>query len=613
MAPTLAETGKGARVDGGGALLFDALPGLVFAGVLLAVFLFYIDTDVLRGGLIDTDSYMHGVRLRDVLAHGGWNGGFLLRDNAPYGMVLHWSKAYDLIVLALAWPLAALAGWNAALAAVLPAIGPLSIAALIFAALWAVRPQSDENERRYLGVALALTPLVVNYGLIGAATYHVLILAVWALFMGFVLRAAQPPHRLSHGIAAGLTAAFALWLAVECVLALALGMLVLGLAWIRHGRDLRRTSLGLAFTLAIALAALLAFDPPYGGWREPWLERLSIVYVVFGLLVALLSVVMAAAPQTPRAWRARLAVAAVGTLLSAAALATLFPELLSPDRAIFGAELYAEVWSKINEGRPAFENASRGILLTGGPAIGFVAALAFALSQRGARAAWSLVAAMLAIMTVPGLVHARFCIYPEVLAALPIAALLARPGAVAERVLPRLLRPLGRAFMASVILVGPPLSSGMLLIVRGVAAEPLVDCRVRHVAWALNDVAFMGARNLIIMTEWSEAPATLYWTNHRVVAGPYHRDVEGLRDAVAFMTGKDDRQSRAILTRRGVSYVMICGQPPKKGAPAKAGEADLEDRLARGEAPSWLTPVPWPIGLVSDLRLFRVEPPPAPN
>src|SRR5208282_4866896 len=103
-------------------------------------------------------------------------------------------------------------------------------------------------------------------------------------------------------------AAFALWLTVECILVIALGATLIALAWIRLGLVLRRTGLGFAWSFALCLAALLAYDPPYAGWLYPELERLSIVYVAFAVLLGLLSAALALAPQAPGAWRARLAV-----------------------------------------------------------------------------------------------------------------------------------------------------------------------------------------------------------------------------------------------------------------------------------------------------------------
>ncbi|MGO8868056.1 MAG: hypothetical protein ACLQME_16315 [Alphaproteobacteria bacterium] len=598
-----------------GALFLDSLPGLLLVVLLLAFFLFFIYPNVLQGELIDTDSYMHVVRLRSVLADGGWHGGFLSRDNAPYGMVLHWSKAFDLIFLALAAPIAALAGWNKAFAVVAPAIGPLSLVALILAAVWATRPLTDATERRLLGMVIAVTPLAVNYGLVGCATYRVEIVALLALFMGLVLRTVMQPQALRHGAAAGLAAAFAFWLTTEAFFVVPIGMLLLGLAWVREGGALSRASLACAAAFALGLALMLAFDPPFGGWLRPELDRLSVVYVAFGALLALLSAALAAAPQRREAWRLRLAVGLAGALVAAACLGAVFPDLLSPERTVYGAGLEVDFWSKIEEGKPAFANLSRGVLFIGGPAIGLVAALLIASRERSvaARAAWGASALALALLIVPGVLHTRFAIYAEVAAALPLAVLLTRLAGLFDRV-PRLaFRLLGRALALTLILLGPVLVASAIVAAKGVTASPPPDCAVRRVAAALNDAAFMGGSNLIMMTEPDQAPETLYWTGNRVVAGPYNQNVQGLRDVVDFMTSEDDRAAYAILARRGVAYVMTCNWPVAVRKATRPGTRMLEDRLARGAPPAWLVPQAWPAGIKSDLRLFRVAPAAAPG
>ncbi|HUI16315.1 MAG TPA: hypothetical protein VL244_01525 [Alphaproteobacteria bacterium] len=598
------------------ALLLDALPGLALAALLLASFLFLVHPAVLRGDLLDPDSYMHVVRLRSILADGSWHGGFLARDNAPYGMVLHWTKAYDLVFLALAAPLAAVAGWPAALALVAPVLGPLSLLALVVTAVWAVRPVTDAGERRFLGMVLAVTPLAVNYGLVGTATYHVPIVVAWTLFMGLALRSVMPPHALAHGIGAGLAAAFALWLTVECILVVGLGAALMALAWIRSGGGLRRANLGFAATLALALAALLACDPPYAGWLDPALERLSIVYVVFALLLALVAAALALAPQRSAAWRARLAVGAGGAVLSLACLATLFPMLLSPVHAVFGDELVAQFWSRIQEGKPVYASPSRAVLFMAGPAMGLLAALVFAWRERTAapRLGWASVALMLALLSLPGLLHSSFAIHPEVLAALPIAVLALRVGALIDRHAPPTpLRLLARAFAMTLLLIGPIMLAGAMSLAESSPAPPPPDCRVRRVAAALNDPTFMHGSDFIVMTAPDQAPEVLYWTTDRVVAGPYHLNVQGLHDVFAFMTGTDEGRAYAILARRGVAYVLTCNWPVKARAGVKPDDETLEDRLALGEAPAWLAPVPWPAGTKSDLRLFRVNAAAAPR
>ncbi len=588
------------------------VPGWLIAAALATAILFSHNPLVLHGDLVDTDSYMHLVRLRALVADGAWHGGSFTRDNAPFGMVLHWTKAYDLIFLGLAAPIAALVGWASALTWVAPAIGPVTIFALILAAAWAAAPICDTTERRLIGIVLALAPMVLVDGSIGDADHHVMVVAAWLLFMGFALRVAMGGS-LRQGLGAGLAAAFALWLSVECILGVALGIALMGLAWVREGEGLRRVSLGFAATFALAMVLLLALDAPYGGWLQAEPDRLSILYVAFALLLALLWGGLAAAPQRAETWRARLGVAAAGAVLSAICLAALFPGVFAPEHAVFGAGGDRDVlfWDAANEMQPAFQSPAAGILLIGGPAIGLATALALAWRQRrvAAGAAWAFFALMLALLGALGVRHGRFVIYPEVLAALPIAVLVTRIGPFVDAVAPAFLHLFGRVLLTAFVFIGPIFLAGVVAAATGEAPSGMPNCPVRAVVPALNDPRFMGGVDLIIMTQPTEAPELLYWTEHRVVAGPYHTNVEGLHNVIHFLTSRDDATARAIAARRGVAFVMLCAADITGAHAADPNGPELYARLLRGEGPSWLAEQPWPAGMRTDLHLYRVVSP----
>jgi len=595
-----------------------AVPGLIVAAALATVFLFFYHPLVLKGDLVDPDSYLHVVRLRSVLADGSWHDGFFLRNNAPFGMALHWSKAYDLILLGLAAPLASFVGWQTALVWAAPMVGPLAAWALILAAVWAAAPICELGERRLAGIVLALAPLVLGYGAIGDADHHVMAVAAWMLFMGFALRLAMRGDP-RQGLWAGLAGAFALWISVECILGQILGIVLMGVAWLRAGERLRSGSLAFAATFALALAGVLAFDPPYGGWLQPEAGRISILYVTFAGLLALLWSVLAMAPQDPRAWRKRLAVAIAGATLCALCVVILFPEVLTPEHAVFGGDDELRIWDEADEMQPAFRHPAKGILFIGGPTLGLAVTLVLAWRERRTSAGltWAVLAIMLALLGALALRHLRFSIYPEALAALPIAVLLIRVEPLINRLSRAPARHLGRVLASLAVFAGPLILAGMLPAATPEQQADDAQCSVRPVAAALNDPRFMGGSDLIIMTQPTEAAEVLYWTGHRVVDAPYHTNVAGIyaitHDIVEFMTSRDDVGPREIVARRGIAFVMFCGG--NRAGPDKAdpeGRA-LFTRLLTGKVPPWLVAQPWPAGTTSDLHLFRVVAPNGPK
>ena len=86
-----------------------------------------------------------------------------------------------------------------------------------------------------------------------------------------------------------------------------------------------------------------------------------------------------------------------------------------------------------------------------------------------------------------------------------------------------------------------------------------------------------------------QGPAILVYTQDSVIAGPYHRDADGITDTFAIFTGTPDA-AHAILKRRGVAYLMACQAAPDWNYYIARAPDGLLARLARHQAPDWLSP-----------------------
>lgn len=97
-------------------------------------------------------------------------------------------------------------------------------------------------------------------------------------------------------------------------------------------------------------------------------------------------------------------------------------------------------------------------------------------------------------------------------------------------------------------------------------------------------------------------PALLFLTRHRLLAGPYHRNVRGLTDNRRIFAGTE-REARATVAARGVEAILFCrnfaGLSNYPDRPAF-----LDGRLAAGNPPRWLLPVVRGEGIA----LYRVAP-----
>jgi hypothetical protein len=94
----------------------------------------------------------------------------------------------------------------------------------------------------------------------------------------------------------------------------------------------------------------------------------------------------------------------------------------------------------------------------------------------------------------------------------------------------------------------------------------------------------------------------LLFTPHSVVAAPYHRDQDGVRDTFRFFNDRIE-DARKILTIRGISLVVICpAMTELRGLPDAAPDSFVK-LLPAGKLPAWLTETTIP---GSVLRTFSV-------
>jgi len=109
---------------------------------------------------------------------------------------------------------------------------------------------------------------------------------------------------------------------------------------------------------------------------------------------------------------------------------------------------------------------------------------------------------------------------------------------------------------------------------------------------AVRALASLHADNAIVLTQLWYGPEILWRTNMRVVGGPYEI-APALEDTNAAFDG-GETASRAVVLRRQVDFILVCG--PEKG---------FAGQLARGEAPQWLQPVTFAPDLPG-FHLYRI-------
>jgi hypothetical protein len=98
-------------------------------------------------------------------------------------------------------------------------------------------------------------------------------------------------------------------------------------------------------------------------------------------------------------------------------------------------------------------------------------------------------------------------------------------------------------------------------------------------------------------------PAILAGTPHRMIAGGYHRNADGIKDVILLFMGPPEK-ARQILARRHIDYLVFCPHTPESVWWSNHGPHGLSALLNANEAPAWLQPVDLHLRA---LRVWRVK------
>jgi MFS family permease len=509
---------------------------------------------------LDTDSAMRLAQVRDLLHGQSWFDTTQWRMNTPYGLTTHWSRLADapLALLMLVSERFALTAW------------PL---ALFFAALFLLARIANALGGK--GAMLAtlilavLTPQIFHDFLPGSIDHHNLQLVLMlATLWGLV---EQRPRLTAIAVALGLGVGLeSLPYAVVALAAAAL--------WLR---DAPQRARAFGITLAIIALALLFATTASAYRTAPVCDTYSLFYAVL-LAAGGAGLVAISVLKNYRLWS--LGVLAIGLLALAAYLN---PGCFAGPYGGMDARMHAIFLSRINEARPVWQFASfaPSETVAGYGYAAFALALCFLAPKARAR---TLVSAFAAA----ALLVATFQIR-----AVPFAILFALPGMAAA--LTRRIR--NPVFLTAAILLcgggcfsllGAMLEGGNHLTARIKAFERQEACGDRS---AMTVLAHLPPGRVAAFVD--QGPAILAYTKDSAIAGPYHRDAAGILDTYAIFAGN---APRAILARRGITYVMTCKNAPDWDFYRARG--GLIAQLAAGHVPDWL--VPLQAGVVA---LYRVK------
>ena len=539
----------------------------------------------------DTDDAMRMVMARDFLTGQSWYDLTAHRLNTPFGAELHWSRLIDLPLALVLGAFTALLGPDLALV-VAGSVWPLMLLAVLLwlSATLAHRLVGPDGVLPALVLPILSPAILAEFGP-GRVDHHnvVILLTLATVWTGI-----EAIHRPRFAIACGLLAATALAIATESLPTIAAAILVMGLAFVADPAQARTMRhFGLAFA-AGAIVHLAVFRPPWR-WLEPACDVLSPVYVAMALVVAAVFTLASLLPPLRAAWQ-RFALLGLPATIGMGAVALAYPQCLGGPYGALDPWLQANWIAAIVEARPWFTTLTElpaYAIAVGVPALlATVAAIARLRSVPQQRAQW---AALLVFLVCTALVMlaqirgARLAVMP----AMPAAAWLIVAARQRYLAAPRL-GAIAGLLLGWLVFAGIVLSLLVTAVVNVVPGRPQQMAAARAskepclVQSAFADLAALPPER--VMTPIDLGAHLLLYTPHEVVAAPYHRNQQGVRDAYRFINDPID-EARAILDARGIGLVVLCpAMAELQGLPDRAADS-FANLYAEGNMPAWLKDV----------------------
>jgi hypothetical protein len=535
----------------------------------------------------DNDSMLRLVEVRDLLGGQNWFDLHQYRMGPSGGFVMHWSRLVDTPIALIILASQALGASTAAAEKTAQIAWPLLLCGLtIFVILRAAR--------RFAGADVAMPALVLAttelffLGIYSPGTldhHNVQLLLTTASLWLLIDAPFWRPAALLSGICAGLTLAVGMETA-PYVAALGVCAAVLFVLDAKERPTARGFGLGFA---AVALIVLVATIRP-SAWGTAECDAFSAFQFVVAALSGIGLAAVAGLPGSTA--RTRLVQVSALAVVIVAVVAVFFPQCLASPYSSIDQRLRTYWLDDVVEAQPFLSVAvHQPKLMAARYATPFIAILliVFQLRGRRPRREEAVVGALLVVAFAVSLWQVRGSTFSVAFAILPLSAWIAkiRLQASAGRSW-RISARIAAAWLVSLNATWAGVAVAAQSVVQkspggtGVDADHELSCGK---AGDFHDLGALPATTVLASSNLGSA--ILMFTGHRVLAGPYHRNVAGnLAMLDAFMGTPD--AARAVVEREHVGLVAICRGNSEEMSLAAEAPDGLAARLLRRQAPDWL-------------------------
>ncbi len=567
-----------------------ALP-LVFFGVLLA----FGGLQVLDGVLADSDCYVRLMRITRLVETGQWYDGFEPLLNAPDGLVMHWTRPFDVLMLAGTLPGMLVTDFQTSLFWWGVVISPVFAAVTLMFLAWGGLTMLPRWGVLLMAVLFLAQPGLYAVFQLGRPDHHSLLAALAACVVALLLRWNRAPARMTYPVLAGLATALSLWVGTETLLLLLVAVTSFGVMWLFGRADAATAMWRYTVFFAVGLVVALMIERPPADWLAVELDRLSLVYVVLAVaMLAAAGLVFGVARFAPGSGLVvRLLTGLVAALIPAFVMGFSFPAFFEGPYGQVVPEVREVFLANVREAEPlltANPKTWAEAMFTLGPVVFALPYVLYRLcrGETTERGNYVILGLALTFYILGALYQVRVLPYAQTILVLIWAVVIV----AFARFVGRLGTPPGRVLIGGIgfviLLLGHIVAASVMM---PADAEADADASVEACDWRaagafLRDADIDGT----VLTYIYPGPEIAWRTGYGVVAAPYHRMEHGIVDAHrAFLA--EPLLAKDMLAARDVGLVILCRAQEGKGGHdwyvREGGPQSLYGRLAAGDPPSW--------------------------
>ena len=578
---------------------------LGLAGALLALGLHALaGFPTLAAANGDNDSLLRLVEIRDLIGGQAWFDLHQYRMGPPGGFVMHWSRLVDAPIAAIIVVVSALTGKPATgeTVALFAWTTPLMAAALTFLLRIA---RSVYDEWATMPAFIICTAALHFSGVFapGDIDHHnvqltLCLAAITALIVG---------RGYMAGIAAGAACALMLAVGMETLPYVAVAGMTAAATYLLGDRLHAAKAAGLGMGLAGGGLATFVATVPASSWLMPHCDAYSIPQFSVAATSGIGLAVAAVSPLLGRSFGTRLAALLALGIAVAAVAVTAFPQCLADPYAGLDPKLQQFWLNQVTEAQPFWRVLSDDWVKAAGSYVTPILALivlGLRLRRPSNAAGWILMAFLTAAFVV-SLWQVRGATFSLPLAAIALAGWVGdwrnRTASTSDR-LPLLRMPLVWLVSLNVSWSAAAHAASAALGETAPPASPAGTCERPA------DYALLAAQRPTTVLAISNLGAPIRARSpHRVLAGPYHRNVTGnLLTLDAFTSTAE--QARTTIQSNRIGLVALCRGNAETALLTAQAPDGLLATLVRDQPPDWLEKLPQDAG--EPLEIYRVRPQP---